>query len=244
MLQQLYVEERIRSDGQSGIKQIRNGAGGTKSYYSNSHGGTRVAAIHDHSNNIRTVGMGELVAVLNGVEFRTRHNDYRLNMPSQTSRGYHVTQEIQFPEVPPEVTSRSNITEQVAEMTEWFKAWKNRDHAKRDYRKYFKPILCYLEGAWTKSTRNIDEPFKSDRHFVDASSWFDLQEKIRFTSYTGRKDNLENFAYLPTTIMEIVNKTTAVFAQWNYRILCHPLKTYIHRNRYIYGYTGFNLVNA
>ena len=243
MLQQLYVEERIRSDGQSGIKQIRNGAGGTKSYYSNSHGGTRAAAIHDHSNNIRTVGMGELVAVLNGVEFRTRHNDYRLNMPSRTSRGYHVTQEIQFPDVPPEVTSRRNITEQVAEMTEWFKAWKNRDHAKRDYRKYFKPILCYLEGAWTKSTRNIDEPFKSDRHFVDASSWFDLQEKIRFTSYTGRKDNLENFAYLPTTIMEIVNKTTAVFAQWNYRILCHPLKTYIHRNRYIYGYTGFNLVN-
>jgi hypothetical protein len=232
MLQQLFIEERIRSEGQSGIKQIRNRVGGTKSYHSDSHVGRRsLAAIHDHSNSIRTVGMGELIAVLNGVEFRTRHNDYRLYMPSRTSREYHVTEEIPFPDVPPEVTSRSNITEQVEEMVEWFKAWKSGKYEKRDFRKYFKPVLCYLEGTWTRSTRNIDEPFKSDRHFVDASSWFDLQEKIRFTSYTGRKDNLENFAYLPTTIMETVNDTTAVFAQWNYRILCHPLKTYIHWNR-------------
>lgn len=101
----------------------------------------------------------------------------------------------------------------------------------RDYRKYFRPLLCYLEGTWTKNSKSIDEPFESDRHFVDASSWFDLQEKIRFTSYTGRKDNLENFAYLPTTIIEAVNGTTAVFAQWNYRILCHPLKDYLPVNR-------------
>jgi hypothetical protein len=87
-----------------------------------------------------------------------------------------------------------------------------------------------LEGTWTKSTPNIDEPFDSDRHFVDATSWFELQEKIRFTSYTGRKDNLENFAYLPTTIIE-GNETTTVFAQWNYRILCHPLKDYLPVNR-------------
>ena len=39
-----------------------------------------MAAIHDHANNIRTVGMGEFVGVLNGIEFRTRHNDYRLYM--------------------------------------------------------------------------------------------------------------------------------------------------------------------
>ena len=37
-----------------------------------------MAAMHDHANNIRTIGMGEFVGVLNGVEFRTRHNDYRL----------------------------------------------------------------------------------------------------------------------------------------------------------------------
>lgn len=232
MLQQLFIEERLRSEGQSGVKQTRNGVGGTKSYHLNSHlSGQRIVAIHDHSNNIRTVGMGEFIGVLNGVEFRTRHNDYRLYMPSSNTSEYHKTEEIPFPDVPPEVASKGSVDEQVEEMIEWFKAWKNENHTVRDYRNYFKPVLCYLEGTWTKSTPTIDEPFDSDRHFVDASSWFELQEKIRFTSYTGRKDNLENFAYLPTTIMETVNETTAVFAQWNYRILCHPLKDYLPVNR-------------
>ena len=117
-------------------------------------------------------------------------------------------------------------------MREWFKAWKFQDHSVRDYRKYFKPVLCYLEGAWTTATKDIDEPFESDRHFIDATSWFDLQEKIRFTSYTGRKDNLENFSFLPTTIMEIINDTIPVFAQWNYRILCHPLSRDVPLNRF------------
>ncbi len=68
----------------------------------------QVASIHDHSNNVRTVGMGEVIAVLNGVEFRTRHNDYRLNMPHRTSRKYNAFEPIPFPEVPPEVTRRPN----------------------------------------------------------------------------------------------------------------------------------------
>lgn len=231
MLQQLFVEERLRSEGQSGIKQIRAGAGGTKSYHSASHVGKRVAAIHDHSNNIRTVGMGEFIGVLNGVEFRTRHNDYRLFMASNTSNDYHEVQDIPFPDVPPEVEQKGTVKEQVEEMVKWFRAWKYGNDTQRDHRKYFKPVLCYLEGTWTKSAGEIDEPFASDRHFVDASSWFDLQDKIRFTSYTGRKDNMENFAYLPTTIMETVNDTITRYAQWNYRILCHPLKTDVPVNR-------------
>lgn len=47
--------------------------------------------------------MGEFVGVLNGVEFRTRHNDYRLKMPSTTSTDWHATEDIPFPDVPPEV---------------------------------------------------------------------------------------------------------------------------------------------
>lgn len=62
-----------------------------------------VAAIHDHANYARTIGMGELIVVLNGVEFRTRHNDYKLVMPSTKNRGYGSTEPIPFPEVPPEV---------------------------------------------------------------------------------------------------------------------------------------------
>ena len=63
-----------------GLKQIRVHSIGLKNYYSATHAGNSMAAIHDHANNIRTVGMGEFVGVLNGIEFRTRHNDYRLYM--------------------------------------------------------------------------------------------------------------------------------------------------------------------
>ena len=41
---------------------------------------------------------------------------------------------------------------------------------------------------------------------------------------TGTKSRLENLAYLPTTIMDFINDTIPVFAQWNYRIMCHPVK--------------------
>ena len=65
-----------------GLKQIRVHGVGLKNYFSATHSANSMAAIHNHDNNIRTVGMGEFVAVLNGVEFRTRHNDYRLYMAS------------------------------------------------------------------------------------------------------------------------------------------------------------------
>lgn len=231
MMQQLFVEERIRSDGDSGIKQIRHTVDGTRPYYGQTHSGPSVAAIHDHANNDRTVGMGENVVVLNGVEFRTRHNDYRLRKPHQHDKKYHALEDIPFPPVPPEVLAKSNVTEQVAEMKEWFKAWKTQDHKQRDYRQYFKPVLCYLEGAWTVDTKHLSEPFVSDRHHLDASSWYDLQEKIRFTSYTGSKSNNENYAFLPSTIMN-VNNGTPEFAQWNYRIACHPLNEDLLLNRF------------
>ncbi|XP_041361296.1 uncharacterized protein LOC121377385 [Gigantopelta aegis] len=222
MLQQLFVEERVRSDGDSGVKQIRRYHDGTRDYYGETHAGSSILAIHDHANYDRTIGMGEFIGVLNGVEFRTRHNDYKLRMPSKTKDNFHATEEIPFPDVPPQVLAKSTVADQIKEMREWFKAWKTQNHAHRDYRKYFKPVLCYLEGAWTTDTKSLQEPFTSDRHHLDANSWFDLQEKVRFTSYTGVKSNLENFAYLPTTIMNMINGS-AQFAQWNYRILCHPL---------------------
>nr|KAG5705260.1 hypothetical protein BaRGS_010711 [Batillaria attramentaria] len=230
MLQQLYVEERTRSEGDSGIKQIRIRGDGTKPYFTagfaNPNG---MAAIHDHTDHVKTVGLGELVAVLNGVEFRTRHNDYKLVRPSTTSGDYHATEDIPYPEVPPEVKNKHNMTERITELREWFKAWRDGNDTVRDYHRYFPSLLCYLEGAWTTDTKNIDEPFDSDRHQIDASSWFDLQEKVRFTSYTGDKSNKQNFAYLPTTIINVTNGEP-VFAQWNYRILCHPTKSYVERS--------------
>ncbi|KAH3866832.1 hypothetical protein DPMN_029955, partial [Dreissena polymorpha] len=222
MLQQTFVEERIRSDGSSGLKQIRNNNNGDHTYQTDAESGGGVANIHEHSSNIRTIGMGELNVVMNGVEFRTRHNDYRLAMPA-SHPGYNAQVDIPFPEVPPAVLSKATVPEQVEEMKLWFKAFNAQDHSVRDYRPYFRAVLCYMEGGWTTNTQKLEEPFFSDRHFIDASSWFDLQDKVRFASYSGGKSNLENFAYLPTTIMNVVNGTPE-YAQWNYRIICHPLK--------------------
>lgn len=230
MLQQLFVEERIRSEGGSGVKQVRGSRSGTKVYHGSSHTGKRLMAVHDHANNIRTVGMGEFIAVMNGVEFRTRHNDYGLRMPHRTSKAYHAVEDIPYPDVPPAVLAKKTVDEQIKEMRLWFDAFKQGYYKKRDYRKYFKPVLCYLEGAWTKSAGKIDEPFFSDRHQIDASSWMDLQDKIRFTAFSGRKSNDENLSYLPTTVQEMINGKP-VFAQWNYRILCHPLSRFIELRR-------------
>ncbi|CAH1788972.1 unnamed protein product [Owenia fusiformis] len=230
MMQQLYVEERIRGEGQSGVRQVRNRETGFKSYHQRSFGGGGVASIHQHNNNIRTCGLGEFTAVLNGVEFRTRHNDFRLNMPSETSTEFHKIQEVPFPDIPQAVLDQPSVDGQILEMREWFKAWKDQDHSVRDYTQYFKPVLCYLEGAWLDPEESL-ESFFSDRHFLDASSWFDLQEKIRYTSYSGSKSRLENIAFLPVSIMGFDNATQPEFAQWNYRILCHPIKKEIKLDR-------------
>lgn len=232
MAQQFYVEEQTRSNGNSGLKHIRSGRHGTRPYHSASHVANSIASIHNHANNDRTIGMGEIIAVLNGIEFRTRHNDFRLRMKSRSSTEYGAVEDIEFPEVPPAVKQNVNVKDQIEEMREWFKAWKDQDYSVRDYRPYFKPVLCYLEGSWTHSDQNsIDEPFDSDRHHFDASSWYDLQQKVRFTSYSGGKDNLENLGYLPTTVMKLINGTEPVLAQWNYDILCHPLSEDLPLNR-------------
>ena len=39
-----------------------------------------------------------------------------------------------------------------------------------------------------------------------------FREQIRFTSYAGGKDNLENFGYLPAIVMKLINGTQPVLA--------------------------------
>ena len=230
MIQQFYQDEKLRSEGNSGVKRIRLNDQGTKPYHATTFTMHAMASAHNHANLERTVGLGELVAVLNGWEFRTRHNDYKINMPSLNSTEYHATEDIPFPDVPPEVLQYSSVADQVREMREWFKAWRDQDYSVRDYRPYFKPVLCYMEGAWTLPGEHIEESFDSDRHYLDASTWHEMLDKVRFMSQTGRKDPSENFAYLPTTIFDQVDGYP-LFAQWNYRILCHPLSRDLPLNR-------------
>lgn len=223
MLLRFFEEERVRSEGQSGLVQQRLRNIGLRNFHTETHTGVAAAAIHDHANNIRTVGMGEFSAVLNGVYFKTRHNDFRLNKPSKASMDFHATDEIVFPPVPTEVTNKGTVEEQIDELKEYFTAWRDQNLTKRDYRPYFKPVLCYLEGAWMNVSNSIVEPFESDRHFIDANTWMELHEKTMFAAYSGAKSLLENLSLLPTKILQLINGTVPIFAQWNYRILCNPI---------------------
>ncbi|XP_059157606.1 uncharacterized protein LOC131941984 [Physella acuta] len=225
MIQQEFVEERIRTDGQSGIKQLRHDTEGSRNYYGSSHLDYSAAGIHDHSDYIRTLGMGEIAAVINGVEFRTRHLDFKLVRPSTTNTSFLAMEDIPYPEVPPEVTSKATVAEQILEMKEWFKAFATQNSTLRNYKNYFKPVMCYMEGMWTKDlTTEITEPFQSNRHRLDASSWDDLMQKVRYMAYTGIKDNFENIAFHPRKIMYMDSTTgVPVYGQWNYRVLCYPI---------------------
>lgn len=226
MLQQFFSQELARSKGDSGLLGVRLTQVGTKNYFETAHFQRGYIAIHEHSNYDRTMGLGEMSVMMNGVQFRTRHNDYKLRQAHTSSKVYRAMENIPFPSVPKSVTNKATVDEQIQEMREYFKAFKTSNTTHRDYSKFFTPVVCYLEGAWTKTNQkgHLEEPFQSDRHHIDASSWFDLMEKSQFTSYTGSKSILENYAYLPTMIYE-VKDGVPLYAQWNYRILCHPIKT-------------------
>ena len=74
------------------------------------------------------------------------------------SKRFKASENIEFPDVPPEVLEKETVKGHVEEMKKWFKAWKDQDDSKRDYNKYFKPILCYMEGFWvTTNIKDFDE---------------------------------------------------------------------------------------
>ena len=231
MVQDLYSAEKLRSEGHSGIKLKRLLGGGTRHYHLASHGGNRVAGIHNHANFDRTMGLGELVAVLNGVEFRTRHNDFMLYQPSTSSSNLHETEDIPFPQVPRAVTRKPTIDLQILEMREWFKAWRDQDYSVRDYRNYFKANLCYLEGAWYYPDAIPVDLIHSDRHHIESPDFVHLSKQFKYTSDSGRKQDKENLSFLPRSVYRVVNGTPE-YAQWNYRILCQPLADDLPLNRF------------
>ena len=239
------IQERVREQGQSGLTIVRSGEQGTDSYHEPSFVGYGAAGMHNHANTHHTIGLGEFGAVLNGVQFTTRHNDYSLKEADHnisleifTKTWPPPTRDMLYPDVPPPVLSAGSVSKQVAEMREWFRAWNDQNTTHRDYRPYFKPVLCYLEGAWVNSQEDIAEPFASERHHIDADSWADLNEKTNFYINSGQKNLLENLPYLPTCFRSMNDKggATDTFepktAQWFYRILCKKIDIEIPTARF------------
>eukprot|EP00659_Diplonema_papillatum_P011400 gene11400-17544_t len=235
--------ERLREQGNSGLTMVRSYNQGTDAYHQPSYTGSGAASMHNHANTHHTIGMGEFGAVLNGVQFTTRHNDYSLlENDDSVTPAEHVSEwppapkDIEQPSVPPSVLNAGSVEQQTAEMREYFRAFKEQDTSIRDYRPYFPAVLSYLEGTWVEASSDIDEPFSSERHHVDAESWSDLNDKLNFLFNNGQKNNEENLPYLPTAFRGMrsdgENTFEPVMAQWFYRISCKKLKDDVPTSRF------------
>ena len=232
-MQQFYSEERLRTEGRSGVKSKRFRYTGTRPFHSDTYSHKQFLQMTDKANLKHTIGMGEIHAVLNGLEFRTRHADYGMYQPSRTSKDFNAFSEIPMPDVPPEVLDKETTEEQMQEMRLWFRAWKDQDDSVRDFRKYFKPVMCYLEGQWNKpQDEGIKEPYESDISYIIARNYSELHRKARWMAYTGSKNNEENYSFQPTSLIDMIDDVTPVFAQWNYQIRCHPLSQYVYTSRF------------
>lgn len=239
MLQQVQQEHDLRSRGSSGMTRIRAYVDGEENYLADGgivNGG--MLTMHNHPDFPRTMGLGEFGAVLNGIRFDTRHNDYKIRKPSAEAMvRYNALEDITYPDVPPEVLAKgNNATAQVEEMQAWFQAFKEQDHSVRDYRPYFKPVLCYLEGGWIKDT-TLDDPFDSDRHTIDHDTWKQLHEAQVFRANSGKKHRLENTPFLPTKIVDVVldelnGISRPIFANFEYRIACQDFDEDIPTQRF------------
>lgn len=167
--QYAFNEDRNRAYGSSGILKVRGIGSSYKSYGEPLYSDDGYMTLHEHTDFENTAGLGEMVISLNGVHFMTRHNDYKMNMKSRTKEDYKSVEPIKFPDVPPSVLNKNTVNEQLEEMQQYFKAFKNQDSSIRNYKEYFKPFLCYLEGYWIKKNykSDIEQPFMSDRHRVN-----------------------------------------------------------------------------
>ncbi|KAJ9457826.1 hypothetical protein DIPPA_04223 [Diplonema papillatum] len=236
--------ERVRSQGQSGLTLVRSYNQGTDPFYTTSFSQQGAAAIHNHANTHHTVGIGEFGAVLNGVQFTTRHNDYSLAEADDTiSAAEYIStwppraKAIEHPPVPPSVLNAGNVTAQMKEMREYFRAFHEQDDKHRDYKPYFPAIMCYLEGTWTEASNEVAEPFASERHHIDAETWAELNEKTAYLANNGQKNNEENLPILPTTVRDMRkpesgNTFEPVLAQWFYRVSCKKLKDDLPTSRF------------
>ncbi|GFO28988.1 hypothetical protein PoB_005549300 [Plakobranchus ocellatus] len=226
MRDQIRQEERVRSEGDSGIVQTRNFEEGTQNYHSSTAAEHSFAGLYDRVRSRDKVGLGEMVVIMNGVEFRIHRSDHKLEMPHRTSSGFLDTEPIQRPPVPPSVLSKGTVQAQAEEMAEYFRAFKDQNSTHRNYKAYFQPILCYLEAAWMVDPGADAKPgnwFTAvDKIYLGGNTWSEVHDRIRTEFVTGTRS--QRSAYLPSIITHIEPDTgEPVYAQWNFRPMCQPI---------------------
>jgi len=222
-MKNLADEVRKRLESNSGITETRSYGTGTQTYHQSMHQSDSGAmSMHDHANYETTIGLGKFGAVLNGVEFYTRHNDYTLQQPADAAGSFDKTIPIPFPDVPLSVLNKSTVQLQIKEMQEYFFAFQTQNVSHRDYRPYFKPVLTYLEGGWMLDHDVLSDRATSERNSIDSSSFSQLLKKNRFNFASGRDHINENLPFLPRALHDYpANKPR--FYNFEYKVLSQPL---------------------
>jgi hypothetical protein len=77
----------------------------------------------------------------------------------------------------------------------------------RDYRQYFQPVLCYVEGTWMKEDYSPENPtyqgYDSFALSLSFVSEFNFR-KNRASFASGRKAPQEDLAFLPRILHDVV----------------------------------------
>ena len=97
-------------------------------------------------------------------------------------------------------------------MRQYYRAFMKQDKRIKNYEPYFPSILCYLEGwlEYASSGGKLDDPFESERHALEFSTWQDLMDTVRARIMAGEKSHLENAAYLPQLVVRTSGRARAV----------------------------------
>ena len=82
-------------------------------------------------------------------------------------------------------------------------------------------ISRWLEYA--SSGGKLDDPFQSERHALEFSTWQDLMDTVRARIMAGEKSHLENAAYLPQLVVGKNKKGEPIRANFMYAIKCHKV---------------------
>ena len=156
---------------------------------------------------------------MNGVDFKERGQHAYAKKPSSSDKTFGKMEDIQMPAVPPEVLQKKTVEEQTTEMLEWFKAFRDNNYKTRDYRKYFRPVVIYLEAWWDKI---------SDKTFMRYP-----YSRLMMDSLWGTRKSGNPSTFRPLTVWDN-NGDTTTFAALQSQIKMQPVeKTNIRPKHFI-----------
>merc|ERR1719453_1898114 len=80
----------------------------------------------------------------------------------------------------------------------------------------------------------MSDAFDSKRHSLDAATWGQLRDNMRYMLGSGAKHGLENLAFLPQAVRRVDKGSGAQIelANFEYRIFCHTLRSDVPLHRF------------